>query len=269
MDELIVSPRLSIPLREIELRASRSSGPGGQHANVTASRIEAVFDVDRVHLTQRPAAAGPASALRPAGHRGRPGRPQPDPQPRAGPAAAASQARGGAARAEATAADPPDGRLAGAPPAAEATQRPAQAPASSSRRRRLNPPPGTGRAAPSHRLRSTRGTAGLGRRPAAASRAGARLRVSRLERRRRSRLDGARRGRRRRSTPRSIASVDPEEFFDFQANRPTITLSEGQTRHIEWPENTLLAARAPGGRARPGPARRHRAEPALAHLLGA
>jgi ribosome-associated protein len=36
---------LSIPLTEIELRASRSSGPGGQHANVTASRIEASFDV--------------------------------------------------------------------------------------------------------------------------------------------------------------------------------------------------------------------------------
>ena len=35
----------SLPLREIELRASRSSGPGGQHANVTASRVEAVFDV--------------------------------------------------------------------------------------------------------------------------------------------------------------------------------------------------------------------------------
>ena len=34
-----------LPLSEIELRASRSSGPGGQHANVTASRIEAVFDV--------------------------------------------------------------------------------------------------------------------------------------------------------------------------------------------------------------------------------
>ena len=33
-------------LAEAELRASRSSGPGGQHANVTASRIEAVFDVD-------------------------------------------------------------------------------------------------------------------------------------------------------------------------------------------------------------------------------
>ena len=36
----------SLPLREVELRASRSSGPGGQHANVTASRIEAVFDVE-------------------------------------------------------------------------------------------------------------------------------------------------------------------------------------------------------------------------------
>jgi ribosome-associated protein len=34
-----------IPLSEIELRTSRSSGPGGQHANVTASRVEAIFDV--------------------------------------------------------------------------------------------------------------------------------------------------------------------------------------------------------------------------------
>ncbi|MDQ5894898.1 MAG: ribosome-associated protein [Actinomycetota bacterium] len=34
-----------IPVGEITLRASRSSGPGGQHANVTASRIEAVFEV--------------------------------------------------------------------------------------------------------------------------------------------------------------------------------------------------------------------------------
>ncbi len=37
---------VEIPLAEIELRASRSSGPGGQHANVTASRIEAVFEID-------------------------------------------------------------------------------------------------------------------------------------------------------------------------------------------------------------------------------
>jgi ribosome-associated protein len=45
-DELKIDERLSIPLGEIELRASRSSGPGGQHANVTASRVEAVFDVE-------------------------------------------------------------------------------------------------------------------------------------------------------------------------------------------------------------------------------
>lgn len=45
-EELRVEAGLSIPLSEIELRASRSSGPGGQHANVTASRIEAVFDVE-------------------------------------------------------------------------------------------------------------------------------------------------------------------------------------------------------------------------------
>ncbi|HEY5195649.1 MAG TPA: peptide chain release factor-like protein [Solirubrobacteraceae bacterium] len=42
---LVVNDVVSIPLSEITLRASRSSGPGGQHANVTASRIEAVFVV--------------------------------------------------------------------------------------------------------------------------------------------------------------------------------------------------------------------------------
>ncbi|MBW8059690.1 MAG: aminoacyl-tRNA hydrolase [Solirubrobacterales bacterium] len=64
-EQLRVDERLSIPLNEIELRASRSSGPGGQHANVTASRVEAVFDVEasatldesqRARLTKR---AGP------------------------------------------------------------------------------------------------------------------------------------------------------------------------------------------------------------------
>jgi ribosome-associated protein len=44
-DPLPVRPGVSIPLREITVRASRSSGPGGQHANTTASRIEASFDV--------------------------------------------------------------------------------------------------------------------------------------------------------------------------------------------------------------------------------
>ncbi|HKE81090.1 MAG TPA: alternative ribosome rescue aminoacyl-tRNA hydrolase ArfB [Solirubrobacteraceae bacterium] len=40
-----ISRDVAIPLREVTVRASRSSGPGGQHANVTASRIEATFDV--------------------------------------------------------------------------------------------------------------------------------------------------------------------------------------------------------------------------------
>ena len=44
-DRLAIRPGVEIPLTEIELRTSRSSGPGGQHANVTASRVEAVFDV--------------------------------------------------------------------------------------------------------------------------------------------------------------------------------------------------------------------------------
>jgi proteasome assembly chaperone (PAC2) family protein len=42
-----------------------------------------------------------------------------------------------------------------------------------------------------------------------------------------------------------IASVDPEEYFDFQSTRPTITMDEGQTRRIEWPENNLYAVRVP------------------------
>jgi ribosome-associated protein len=46
MPEILhIRPGLALPLSEIELRTSRSSGPGGQHANVTASRVEASFDV--------------------------------------------------------------------------------------------------------------------------------------------------------------------------------------------------------------------------------
>src|SRR5687767_15909337 len=44
-DPMTLGRGVTIPLAEIELRTSRSSGPGGQHANVTASRVEAVFDV--------------------------------------------------------------------------------------------------------------------------------------------------------------------------------------------------------------------------------
>jgi ribosome-associated protein len=43
---MVVTRSVSVPLSEVELRVSRSSGPGGQHANVTASRVEAVFDAE-------------------------------------------------------------------------------------------------------------------------------------------------------------------------------------------------------------------------------
>jgi len=43
---MVINADLAVPLAEVELRTSRSSGPGGQHANVTASRVEAVYDVD-------------------------------------------------------------------------------------------------------------------------------------------------------------------------------------------------------------------------------
>jgi ribosome-associated protein len=45
-DPMSLGRDIQLPLREISLRTSRSSGPGGQHANVTASRVEAIFEVD-------------------------------------------------------------------------------------------------------------------------------------------------------------------------------------------------------------------------------
>lgn len=44
-DHLDAGRGVRIPLDEVTIRVSRSSGPGGQHANVTASRVEALFDV--------------------------------------------------------------------------------------------------------------------------------------------------------------------------------------------------------------------------------
>ena len=42
-----------------------------------------------------------------------------------------------------------------------------------------------------------------------------------------------------------VARLDPEEFYDFQVNRPTIRLVEGQSREIDWPANTLLTVEVP------------------------
>ena len=43
----------------------------------------------------------------------------------------------------------------------------------------------------------------------------------------------------------TIARIDPEDYFDFQSTRPTISMDEGQTRRIEWPPNDLIAVRVP------------------------
>ena len=42
-----------------------------------------------------------------------------------------------------------------------------------------------------------------------------------------------------------VARIDPEEFYDFQVNRPTIRLVDGEARHIDWPATTLVAAQIP------------------------
>jgi ribosome-associated protein len=45
-ESIRVTRSVSIPLSEIELRFSRSSGPGGQHAQKSETRVEALFDVE-------------------------------------------------------------------------------------------------------------------------------------------------------------------------------------------------------------------------------
>jgi proteasome assembly chaperone (PAC2) family protein len=45
---------------------------------------------------------------------------------------------------------------------------------------------------------------------------------------------------------RKFADIDPELFVDFQATRPTVSLEEGRTRRIDWPENAFYRGRIPG-----------------------
>lgn len=44
---------------------------------------------------------------------------------------------------------------------------------------------------------------------------------------------------------REVTTIDPEEFYDFQVNRPQISLVDGDTRRIEWPGTTILTASPP------------------------
>jgi predicted ATP-grasp superfamily ATP-dependent carboligase len=45
---------------------------------------------------------------------------------------------------------------------------------------------------------------------------------------------------------KQFAEIDPEEFFDFQATRPTVRLDEGLTRRLDWPENAVYHSPIPG-----------------------
>src|SRR5438445_9792622 len=44
-----------------------------------------------------------------------------------------------------------------------------------------------------------------------------------------------------------FATIESENFYDFQATRPMVSLVDGETRQIDWPENTFLHAPMPGG----------------------
>jgi ribosome-associated protein len=54
---LEIADGVVVPIAEVILRTSRSSGPGGQHANVTSSRVEAIFDVDASESLPEPVRA--------------------------------------------------------------------------------------------------------------------------------------------------------------------------------------------------------------------
>jgi len=43
-----------------------------------------------------------------------------------------------------------------------------------------------------------------------------------------------------------IAAMDPEEFYDFQVNRPTVLLADGETRRVEWPTTRFSVAKPEG-----------------------
>src|ERR671913_1462050 len=45
-DSIRVTRSVVLPLAEVELRFSRSSGPGGQHANTAETRVEAILDIE-------------------------------------------------------------------------------------------------------------------------------------------------------------------------------------------------------------------------------
>lgn len=47
-------------------------------------------------------------------------------------------------------------------------------------------------------------------------------------------------------TARPVTQLDPEEFYDFQVNRPIVSMAEGQTLNVEWPTTRFSVASPPG-----------------------
>jgi proteasome assembly chaperone (PAC2) family protein len=47
-------------------------------------------------------------------------------------------------------------------------------------------------------------------------------------------------------TARPVTALDPEEFYDFQVNRPIVSMAEGQTLNVEWPTTRFSVATPPG-----------------------
>ena len=126
-DPLRIGRHAEVPLSEVELRTSRSSGPGGQHANVTASRVEAVFDVCSSRALSDEQRERISVAPRPGRARGRAGHAQPGAQPRAGARAAARPPRERAHGAAAAARHQAYGRVAAQARGVEAPPRRAEA----------------------------------------------------------------------------------------------------------------------------------------------
>src|SRR5690554_5962862 len=44
-----------------------------------------------------------------------------------------------------------------------------------------------------------------------------------------------------------FAEVDPDDYYDFQVNRPTVRMDDSGVRRLDWPTTRLLSARPPGG----------------------
>ena len=45
-----------------------------------------------------------------------------------------------------------------------------------------------------------------------------------------------------------IGAIDPEDFYDFQVNRPVVEIEDGHTQRLIWPTTRISLARAPAGR---------------------